>query len=190
MYLLLKNPASMEILRAEIDDALDEEDVVAPYDKVRHLPYLRACIDESMRILPPTSFGLPRRTPHEGALIGDDFVAGETSVSMSSYVVHRDEKVFPEPEKYRPERWLEEGGKDLQTSFVTFSAGARGCIGRNISYLEQTVLLASMVHRYEFALTHPAWEPELQEHFNLVPGPMPLKLWQRGGVKDINSVGV
>ncbi|RFU30266.1 hypothetical protein B7463_g6060, partial [Scytalidium lignicola] len=184
MYLLLKNPASLKKLQVEVDNALDEDDVVAPYDKVRHLPYLRACIDESMRILPPTSFGLPRRTPEEGALIGDDFIAGDTSVSMSSYVVHRDEKVFPEPEKYRPERWLEEGGKDLQISFVAFSAGARGCIGRNISYLEQTVLLASLLHRYEFVLPYPDWELQLQEHFNLVPGSLPVKLWRRKVVEE------
>ncbi|KAK5026639.1 hypothetical protein LTS07_007573 [Exophiala sideris] len=179
LYFLLKNPACMAKLRQELDDTLEEEDVVAPYDKVRHLPYLRACLDEALRITPPNTFGLPRRTPPEGASILGDWIAGNTSVSMSSYVAHRDESVFPEPERYMPERWLGEAGKELQPYFVAFSAGARGCIGRNISYLEQHVLLASLLHHFDFALPSPDWEPMRREMFTCSPGSMPLKVWKR-----------
>ncbi|KIX04787.1 uncharacterized protein Z518_05658 [Rhinocladiella mackenziei CBS 650.93] len=179
LFLLLKNPPCLEKLREELDTVLDEDEVVAPYDKVRHLPYLRACLDESMRLLPPTTFGLPRRTPPEGAPIAGEYVAGNTSVSMSSYVVHRDESIFPDAGTYKPERWLGDAGKELQPYFIAFSAGARGCIGRNISYLEQTVVLATLVHRFEFALPSPQWEPTRRENFNLSPSPMPLKVWKR-----------
>ncbi|KAH8812392.1 cytochrome P450 [Xylogone sp. PMI_703] len=179
MYQLLRNPSCLTKLRAEVDTILDPTEIVAPYDKVRHLPYLRACLDESLRLFPPTTFGLPRRTPPEGAPILGDFIPGDTSVSISAYVAHRDEKVFPDPDQYRPERWLEDGAKELQAAFISFSAGARGCIGRNISYLEQTVLLASVVHRYEFALPSREWEQTRWETFNLMPGPMPLKVWRR-----------
>jgi cytochrome P450 len=179
MYNLLKNPSVLAKLRAEIDSVLDPSEIVAPYDKVRHLPYLRACLDESLRLFPPTTFGLPRRTPPEGIPILGDYIAGNTTVSISAYVAHRDEKVFPDPEAYRPERWLGQDSKGLQGAFLSFSAGARGCIGRNISYLEQTVLLASVVHRYDFALPTPDWEPSRWETFNLSPGPMPLKVWKR-----------
>ena len=179
MYFLLKNPKCLAKLREELDSVLDPSEVVAPYDKVKHLPYLRACLDEALRMLPPSTFGLPRRTPPEGTTILDDFIPGNTSVSISAYVAHRDENIFPDAETYRPERWLEEGAKDLQPYFITFSAGARGCIGRNISYLEQTVLLASVLHRYEFALPYDGWEQERFEAFNLSPGPMPVKVWRR-----------
>ncbi|KAJ9497391.1 hypothetical protein H2202_007195 [Exophiala xenobiotica] len=179
MYLLLKHPAQLKRLREELDGVLEDDEVVAPYDKVKQLPFLRACLDESMRLLPPTTFGLPRRTPPEGAPVLGDYIAGDTSVSMSSYVAHRDPSVFPDPETYNPERWLGEEGKELQPYFIAFSAGARGCIGRNISYLEQMVLLASLLHRYELALPYPEWEPTRRENFNLSPGPMPLKVWRR-----------
>lgn len=99
---------------------------------------------------------------------------------MSSYVSHRDESAFEKAEEFIPERWLGEVGKQPQPNFITFSAGARGCIGRNISYLEQLVLTSSVVRRYDFALPDPGWEPDRNEHFNLVPGPMPLKAWRRG----------
>jgi cytochrome P450 len=184
MYLLLANPTSLAKLRAELDAVLEPSEVVAPYDKVRHLPYLRACIDEALRMYPPSTFGLPRRTPPEGAAILGDYIPGETSVSISAYVAHRDPKVFPEPEEYRPERWLGDDARELQAAFITFSTGARGCIGRNISYLEQTVLLASVVHRFEWSLPYEGWAPERRESFNLMPGPMPLKVWRRFEDKD------
>lgn len=179
MYHLLKNPDKLARLREEVDSVLEPNEVVAAYDKVKHLPYLRCCLDEALRLTPPTSFGLPRKTPAEGATIAGEFIPGNTTVAISAYVAHRDEKIFPEAESYIPERWLGENGKELQPYFISFSAGARGCIGRNISYLEQTVLLASVVHRYEFALPHAQWEQSRTETTNLSPGPMPLKVWRR-----------
>ncbi|GKZ39166.1 hypothetical protein AbraIFM66950_012003 [Aspergillus brasiliensis] len=179
IYWLLRNPSCLARLQEEIDQVLDPEDIVAPYDKVKNLPYLQACLDESLRITPPFSYNLPRRTPPEGAYILGEFVSGNTTVSMSSYVAHRDEEAFPEAEKYIPERWLDGKRKNIQSNFVPFSAGSRGCIGRNISYLEQTVLVASVVHRYEFSLPSPGWEQDRVEVTNLLPGPLPLKVWLR-----------
>lgn len=74
MFFLLKNPHCMEKLRVEVDSVLDEHEVVAPYAKVRHLPYLRACIDESLRMLPPVIFALPRRTPPEGTTVLGEYI--------------------------------------------------------------------------------------------------------------------
>ncbi|KAF2233598.1 putative cytochrome P450 [Viridothelium virens] len=178
MYQLLKNREIMKKLREEIDGAMDPEDVVASYDKVRHLPYLKACLDESLRLWPPTPHGLPRETPSEGIWIMDTFVPGNTTVSISSLVAHRDPTAFSDAEKFIPERWLGEEGKKLQGSFIAFSAGARGCIGRNISYLEQTVILASLLHRYDFALPR-GFELRRLETMNHILGEMPVKVWRR-----------
>lgn len=186
MYQLLRNPRCLAKLREEVDAVLDEDDVIADYDKVKHLPYLRACLDESLRIFPPTSHGLPRETPAEGTNILGEWVAGNTSVSMSALVAHRDESVFPNADQYIPERWLGEEGKALQPYLIAFSAGARSCIGRNISYLEQTKAVASMIHRYEFALAHPGWELKRLETMNLILGEMPVKIWRRNrGVTEV-----
>ena len=81
MYLLLKHPKVLTLLREELDANLGDE-VVVPYDKVKHLPYLRACLDEAMRIYPPTPFNLPRCTPAEGTTIMGEFIPGGTSVSL------------------------------------------------------------------------------------------------------------
>ncbi|KAJ9157674.1 Benzoate 4-monooxygenase 4 [Pleurostoma richardsiae] len=178
MYQLLRNPTALRRLRDEIDGVLDPEEVVAPYDKVKHLPYLRACLDESLRLFPPTPHGLPRKTPPEGQSIMGEWVPGNTNISISALVAHRDESVFPMADRYIPERWLGDKGKQLQSYFLAFSAGARGCIGRNISYLEQTVLIASLLHRYEFALPQ-GFELQREETMNWILGSMPVKAWRR-----------
>ncbi|KAF5975250.1 cytochrome P450 monooxygenase oxidoreductase [Fusarium bulbicola] len=188
MYWLLRNPSCMAKLQEEADSVLDPEEIFAPYDKVKHLPYLRACLDEPLRITPPTTFGLPRRTPPEGCDILGDYILGDTTVSISAYVAHRGPQVVPEPESCAPERWLGETSEDLQPFFIASSTGARDCIGRNINYLDQTVLLASVVLIYEWALPYPEWEPECREAMNLAPGPMPLKAWRRDlGVEEVDE---
>lgn len=179
MYQLLKNPECMRKLREEVDATLDGDEEIAPYEKVKYLPYLRACLDESLRIYPPTSHGLTRQTPEEGSEIAGHYIPGGTTVSVSAFIAHRDPVIFPEPEKFNPDRWLGEKGKDLGPYFIAFSAGARGCIGRNIAYLEQTALLASVLHRYEFELAKPGFEPERYEWQNLHLDKLPVKIRRR-----------
>ncbi|KAK2595609.1 hypothetical protein QQS21_006656 [Conoideocrella luteorostrata] len=178
LYQLLLHPRVLSILRHEIDSHIDPEESVAPYDKVRHLPYLRACLDESLRLFPPTPQGLHRKTPPEGLSIMGQYVPGDTTVSISALVAHRDESVFHDPESFIPERFIGEEGKKLQSSFIAFSAGSRGCIGRNISYLEQAVMLASLIHRYDFALAE-GFKLQRLETMNHILGEMPLKVWRR-----------
>lgn len=179
MYQLLKNPQCMQKLRQEVDETLDDDEEVAPYDKVKYLPYLRACLDESLRLFPPISHGLTRQTPEEGTEIAGEYIPGGTTVSVSSFIAHRDPNIFPDPETYNPDRWLGEAGKDLGPYFIAFSAGARGCIGRNIAYLEQTVLLASLLHRYDFEFATPGFEPGRYEWQNLHLTELPVKIKRR-----------
>lgn len=180
IHLLIRHPVHLETLRQEVAGVMAEDEVIAPYDTVRHLPFLRACLDEAMRIIPPTSAGLPRRTPPEGAMILGEWIPGDTSVSMTIYGAHHDPNIFPNPEEFQPHRWMDaEERKRMEPYFIPFSTGGRGCIGRNISYLEQTIMLASLVHRYEFALPGPEWDLKRHEAFNLLMGDMPIKIWRR-----------
>lgn len=181
IYYLVKNPSKLVKLRDEVGSVLSDDCAIAPYAKVKNLPYLRACLDESLRLSPPVSFGLARKTPPEGSPVLDGFIAGNTGVSVAAYVAHRDPVMFPNPEDFRPERWLEdkEKAREMRTYFLAFSAGARGCIGRNISYLEQSVLISTLVQRYNFALPSKDWELDWEEAFNLWPAQVPLKVWMR-----------
>ena len=182
LYYLVKNPETLKRLREELDSALSPTDSVAPWSKARNFDYLRACVDESLRLSPPVATDLVRRTPPEGTKIDGRIVPGNTAVSISAYTAHRDPAVFPDPEAFKPERWLAKGDdrlKDMLTTFIPFSAGSRSCIGRNVTSLEQQVLLATLCHRYEFALPSREWEMQWEEYFNLWPVKLPLKVWRR-----------
>ncbi|KAH7268656.1 cytochrome P450 [Fusarium solani] len=184
MYNLLRHPKALQRLRDELKETLDVDSPVASYGQVKNLPYLRACLDESLRLLPPVSFGLNRKTSLGGLTIDGQWIDEGTTVGVPAYTAHRNPELFPDPERYYPERWLEEMNKDAMTSFIPFSAGARGCIGRNITYMEQMILIASLVRRYDFALLHDDWELDHEEAFNLWPGPMPLSISKRQDLDD------
>lgn len=176
MYFLLKNPSAFVRLRKELDESLPAGTVIPAYSSVMQLSYLRACLDESLRIIPPVSFGLSRITPPEGMNIDGHWIPGGTTVGVPAYTLHRDASIFPDPEAYRPERWLDDNTGGMNSAFIPFSSGARGCIGRNITYMEQSVLLATLVRRYDFVLPNPGWELEREEAFNVWPGSMPLQI--------------
>lgn len=182
LYYLIRNPRTLDKLRAEVDAVLEPSDKLATWAKIKSLPYLRACIDEAMRLTPPVATELIRRTPSGGACIDGRIIPGDTNVSIAAYTAHRDPTVFQDPEEYIPERWMEKGSdhlKEMLAVFIPFSAGTRGCIGRNVSILMQATCIATMVHRFEFALPDPTWEMEFEEWFNLWPLKMPMKVWPR-----------
>jgi cytochrome P450 len=162
---LLYHPSHATILqrlRADVTPvfaACQDMDDLPSYDKLSSLPYLRACIDETMRLRPSSAFGLPREVPRGGREIAGKFIAGGVSVSVPTFSILRDKTIFSEPDRYFPERWLPEGdGHDddprlrkMKKFFVPFSTGPRACIGRNIAYFEMTMVVATVVHWFDFA---------------------------------------
>ncbi|KAB8204508.1 Cytochrome P450 [Aspergillus parasiticus SU-1] len=180
LYYLVRNPHVLIKLRSEVAEALDGE-LIAPYAKVKSLPYLRACLEESLRLSPPLPRGLERKTPPSGMKIMGVWVPGNVGVSVPAYVSHRDPDLFPDPEKYVPERWLDGNVNisKMRAVFMPFSTGARACIGRNITMMEQQILVASLVYRYDFTLPSDDWELEYEEAFNLWPASMLMKFWRR-----------
>jgi cytochrome P450 len=67
-------------------------------------------------------------------------------------MLHTDEKVFPEPFEFRPERWINDTDYTVRKQFVAFSRGARGCIGINLAYAELYPAVAALFSRLELKL--------------------------------------
>lgn len=128
------------------------------YGTASALPYLDAVIKEALRIHPPNGLMYARTVPPEGATVCGKFMPGSTEVGISPWVVHYDEELFPEPEKFQPERWLVEDA-DLvaqrKRSIFAFSAGSHTCLGKNVSLMEITKLVASLLVQYDVALVNP-----------------------------------
>ncbi|KAJ3562543.1 hypothetical protein NPX13_g8533 [Xylaria arbuscula] len=191
LYYLVRYPHTLAQLRAELDNVLLPEEQVAPWSKVKNLPYLRACIDEAMRLAPPVATELIRRTPPDASInIAGEVIPPDTNVSIAAYTAHRDPSLFPDPTMYNPSRWLAKGSdhlRDMRAVFIPFSTGTRGCIGRNVSIVMQAMCVATLVYHYDFALEEPEWEMEFEEWFNLWPLKLPLKVSRRNATSFPNA---
>lgn len=171
VYLLYSHPEVLAKLRTELDSVFPE-DGLASYDAVATLPYLRACIEESLRVRPASSMGLPRIVPTGGRVIAGEYIPEGVTVSVPTYSLLRDESVFERANEYIPERWLTGDSEKKQAMLKThlpFSTGPRACIGRNIAYFEQTLVIATLVRFFDVEIPK-GFELETQERFNSNPG--------------------
>ncbi|KAL1871055.1 hypothetical protein VTK73DRAFT_2290 [Phialemonium thermophilum] len=187
IWLLAKTPRAAARLREELDTAFDHLATPIPrYDDIKDLPYLRACIDEGLRLRPSIEGGLPRLTPPEGMRVGGVWLEGGTTVSVSTHTVHRDPRIFHEdPDDYVPERWLRVDSSAMQRGFLAFSQGGRACIGRNIAYFEMALVVAVLFSRYDFDLRSPDWELGIEENFSAHTKALPLTIKLRDVAQEI-----
>ncbi|PYH95475.1 cytochrome P450 [Aspergillus ellipticus CBS 707.79] len=117
---------------------------------IDRLPYLDAIIKEALRCSPPIPMSFPRYVPRGGRTIDGEFIPEGTIVSCQPYTVHRlNEQIFPEPDRFNPNRWLEEEGlHERNRLFFAFGTGGRGCTGRNLAMTEMKVLLHEVYSRF------------------------------------------
>jgi cytochrome P450 len=148
-HLLSQHEAVRQRMHAEILSALGEERLPGLEDMGR-LPYTTAVLSEAMRLFPPV-WVIGRRAM-EDVTVGDYEVPRRTIVIMSQYVMHRDERFWPEPELFRPERWLDEAAQASRPKFAyfPFGGGGRVCIGEGFAWAEGVLLLAVMARRWRF----------------------------------------
>ncbi|PWY69425.1 cytochrome P450 [Aspergillus eucalypticola CBS 122712] len=133
-------------------DRLYEELRSAPEGThIDRLPYLDAVIKEALRCAPPIPMSFPRYVPSGGRTIDGTFIPEGIIVSCQPYTVHRlDEKVFPDPDTFNPDRWMEEDGiNERNRLFFAFSTGGRGCTGRNLATVEMKILLQEVYARFQ-----------------------------------------
>ncbi|KAK5688274.1 hypothetical protein LTS10_000252 [Elasticomyces elasticus] len=158
---LLKTPRVLEKLQAEIRTIETAEELVQ--ERLGRLPYLSACIDEALRIFPPVPGSNLRVVPTGGAKVcGYDLPAG-TTVGVQSWSATHDPANFPQPFEMIPERWLGdgEGPKSQLQASQPFSLGPRGCLGKNLAYLEARLAVSKLLWSYdiEYAQGTPEWVP-------------------------------
>ncbi len=157
-FLLLgQNPEVEARLVAEVREVLGGR-APAVADLPR-LKYTEMVIKESMRVFPAVwvlGYQAIDDTP-----IGPYLVRKGTTVFMSQWVNHHDARWFPQPDEFRPERWLDPAMKALPTyAYFPFGGGERMCIGRPFALMEAQLLLAAIVQRYHLeVVARPAHHP-------------------------------
>jgi cytochrome P450 len=117
------------------------------------LPYLRACIDEAMRLTPPKPSSIPREV-NTGSIVVDGMpVPAGMTVATSTYALHRNPKIYPNPDEYRPERWLERpADPKMLAAFNPFLKGPRACPGKMVAYLAMQAALFHLMYRYDVSI--------------------------------------
>lgn len=143
LYELHHTPGPLERLRAELDAAGDG----AP-EAMAQRPYLQAVCDETLRLW-PISPSMTRKLKAPLELLGYTVPAGQ-AVSASIYLAHRREEAYPDPERFRPERFLDRTFSPFE--FLPFGGGARRCLGAAFAAFEMRVVLATLVRAARFRL--------------------------------------
>ncbi|KAI1491664.1 cytochrome P450 [Biscogniauxia mediterranea] len=148
-YFLLKNPGALETLQREVRAAFASPDDITG-DATSQLPYLRAVVDEGLRLFPPVSLGLQRVSP--GASVDGHWIPAGTRVSTDPFTAAHDSRNFAQPWEFRPERWTDPDGDNNKDASRPFSIGPRACIGTNLALLESRIILAKVVHAFDLEL--------------------------------------
>ncbi|KPI34669.1 Pisatin demethylase [Cyphellophora attinorum] len=158
---LTKQPVIADKLSIELGSTVDGEDLPA-LTRLEQLPYLTACVKESLRFALATPGRLPRIVPPGVALVINGIaVPAGTVVGMSATTMHHNTRLWGDDAKvFRPERWLAD--EMLDQNMVAFSKGQRNCIGQNLAMAEITLVLARLFKDYRF---------EFAEGTALPPGP-------------------
>ncbi|CAJ2505057.1 Uu.00g124510.m01.CDS01 [Anthostomella pinea] len=118
-----------------------------------NLPILHAMIMETVRRYAPAGGPEPRVTPSPSCNIGPYEVPGGTRVSASAYNIHRDENIYPDPEKWDHTRWLsaeavDRSRKHVDKQFWGFSSGGRMCLGSNFVMHDMKLTIAAIYSNY------------------------------------------
>jgi cytochrome P450 len=148
-YLLSQHPEVERRLHQEIDTVLGGRP--PELADLAELKYAEMVLAEALRLYPP-AWAIGRKAKADFTLGGFEIPAGSICI-VSPYVVQRDERWFPNPDKFDPERWTEEARNARpKFSYFPFGGGARVCIGERFAWMEGVILLAAIAQKWRFRL--------------------------------------
>jgi cytochrome P450 len=177
LYLLARHPEEVDLIRRETDEVLGGRPAGAA--DLARLRRTDAVVREAMRLYPP-AWIIGREASRELRLADGTVIPAGGQILLSQWVVHRDARWFAEPERFRPERWLDGSTAGLHRyAYFPFGGGPRVCIGNHFAMLEAVVVLATLVDRLDLAAL-PSTRLDLEPAVTLRPtGPVELAVTPR-----------
>jgi cytochrome P450 len=176
--LLGQNPEAEQKLIEELDRVLHGK-TPTPADLPR-LVYTDMVLRESMRLYPPV-WVIGRRALSSFRL-GDYEIPANTNMLISQYLMHRDARYFPEPERFDPERWRAGDARAAclpRFAYFPFGGGPRVCIGAGFGMMEAVLLLATIAQKFQIQVA-PGEKVSMQPSVTLRPrNGIPVKLKRR-----------
>jgi cytochrome P450 len=164
-YLLSQNPEAEARWREELRSVLGGRPPT--FEDLPSLKYTEMVMAESMRLFPP-AWGIGRRALREASLGGFRIPAGSV-IALPPYVVHRDQRFWPDPLRFEPERFTAQArAARPKFAYFPFGGGARSCIGESFAWMEGVLLLATIGQRWRLRLL-PGHPVEAQALITLRP---------------------
>jgi cytochrome P450 len=155
LFYLVRNSRALAQVTAEVRSKFDNVEDIHQGPQLTSCTYLRACIDEAMRLSPSVGGLLPREVLTGGITIDGERIPAGIVVGTPHYTIHHNAAYYPDPFSYVPERWIPGNGIDernvalAHSAFCPFSIGPRGCIGKGLAYIEMTITLARLLFLYD-----------------------------------------
>ena len=146
LFLLSQHPDILKKVLNELDEVLGGENPKP--EQLEKLTLLEGALNETMRLIPAGVW--TARYAMEPFELGPYQLQKGTWVVMSAYVTHRIPEVFPEPYRFKPERWQTIHPSSYE--FMSFSAGPRYCIGQSLAMMQLKISMSMILQRYSFTL--------------------------------------
>ncbi len=150
-YLLSQHPDVEQKLHAELDQVLQGR--LPTINDLPNLNYTRMILSESMRLYPPVwTLGRRPLRGHDLWIDGYRF-PNKSMILISPYLIHHDERFYPDPERFDPNRFTpEEEAKRPKSVYFPFGGGNRKCIGESLAWLESFMTLSVIASRWKLRL--------------------------------------
>ncbi|KAJ8517764.1 hypothetical protein ONZ45_g5122 [Pleurotus djamor] len=185
---LSRRPDIVQKLRAELDEVMPDSKRIPDISVLQSLPYLNAFVKEGLRLYGAAPSLLERVVPTPSKncepfeLLGYALPPG-TIVSTQAWSMHRDASVFPSPETFLPERWLESTTSPEDLALMTqhmmpFGTGSRVCGGQNLAQVIMRVAVAAIARNFDVLAPSETNEKtmEMKDSFVIFPASMECKL--------------
>ncbi|XP_060806632.1 cytochrome P450 6B5-like [Amyelois transitella] len=158
LYELAKKPDAQEKALEEVDEYLRRHNNRVEFDCINEMPYIEACIDEALRLYPVLSV-LTREVHKDYTLPCGAVLEKGVRVHLPVYHIQHRPDFFPEPEEFRPERFLGEEKRNIkQYTYFPFGEGPRICIGMRFSKMQMIPGLITVLKKYRVEPVGPAEE--------------------------------
>ncbi|CAH1802136.1 unnamed protein product, partial [Owenia fusiformis] len=142
-------PKVQQKLQDEIERVIGQR--LPTYEDRRSMPYMEAFILESMRYMSEAALSVPHATLKDVTLRGY-FIPKGTQIWPNLYGLHHDERFFPDPYTFKPERFLDSKGElipaDERKYLMPFGAGKRVCIGEQLARIRMFLFMTTLLQRY------------------------------------------
>ncbi len=166
LHALTQQPTCMEHLRAAADEAFDKPETMPDYETLKRLDYAGACLKEALRLYNIVPI-VTRKAVGEDHF-GEYTVPAGCLVMLHLQALHKDPQQWPEPERFRPQRFLDESASTAWR-WLPFINGPRSCVGQHFSLLEAKIVLSLLAQRFDF--TPAPGNSDLRHRFNVPVGP-------------------